>query len=776
MSGFKLLAIRPLEGCDPKFLKVLTEGEIYQFYNDYTFIRKDEGDIHSAVKEIKYKSSIPGILYKIGDTNINISAIVGKNGSGKSSLMELLFVSVFLLSMQENILKNHSKEGESLKDSLIALKGELEKLINDLEQIYLNDKFLPIKQEQDIDSEKEARESVYEKLNLDQRIKWKSDEINKLSKLIEEYALLKKHIKVEIFYQISNTIFKLKIDSKQEGNHSQIECVKTNIENKETDVCENKRNLKIDNILNNPYDLSSYFFYSLVLNYSQYALNSKEIGDWIIELFHKNDGYQTPIVINPMRKEGNFDINRENDLVKQRLLVNVLTPLNKDEKIEESLRHLAQNHIAHRIKITLNKEKFKNDKNLKDLKYIKKYPEVWKTIEEVFFNKKTIGDKKWNEYAKDYIIGKLISMAEKYPPYYKYYDNNDFKNLTIEDKNTGYLDTLKNDKSHIAYKFHQAINFLKYNYSELYLDSQKSGSISKIAEELSEIENIDLMHLIPPSFLIVDILFDEKIPDLKKDEKESNTLFNLSSGEKQHIYSISSIMYHLRYLDSVKVSEKKEEDEHKEKGKNELKYKYKYINLVFDEIELYYHPELQRQFINDFRNAVGRCNLKYIKNINCTFITHSPFILSDILRENTLFLRLNKKGKSTSCINNETQNTFGANINEMLISNFFMSSTLGEFAEELIHDIVKFHELVKKAEDKTVLETLKLKYEVDYEKRYNYIVNSIGDEVIQNILRNNLINIESILNRENPIVTKKRMLEAELDKLESQIQKGKKNA
>jgi hypothetical protein len=31
--SFKLLAIRPLDGCNPKFLKNLEENRIYQFYN-----------------------------------------------------------------------------------------------------------------------------------------------------------------------------------------------------------------------------------------------------------------------------------------------------------------------------------------------------------------------------------------------------------------------------------------------------------------------------------------------------------------------------------------------------------------------------------------------------------------------------------------------------------------------------------------------------------------------------------------------------------------------
>ena len=38
MSGFKLLAIRPLKGCDTRFRKNLNDGEIYKFYQDYKFL------------------------------------------------------------------------------------------------------------------------------------------------------------------------------------------------------------------------------------------------------------------------------------------------------------------------------------------------------------------------------------------------------------------------------------------------------------------------------------------------------------------------------------------------------------------------------------------------------------------------------------------------------------------------------------------------------------------------------------------------------------------
>lgn len=58
-------------------------------------------------------------------------------------------------------------------------------------------------------------------------------------------------------------------------------------------------------------ELSHDFFYTFVSNYSLYAYNSLELNKeytddnqcWIEKIFHKNDGYQTPIVLNPYRKK-----------------------------------------------------------------------------------------------------------------------------------------------------------------------------------------------------------------------------------------------------------------------------------------------------------------------------------------------------------------------------------------------------------------------------------------------------------------------------------------
>src|SRR5690554_7152131 len=86
MSGFKLLAIRPLEGCDIRFTRILNHGEIYKFYSEYNFLLSNPKDIHSEVVGIEVSDETS--LFNLNDLPVNISAVVGKNGSGKSSRSE----------------------------------------------------------------------------------------------------------------------------------------------------------------------------------------------------------------------------------------------------------------------------------------------------------------------------------------------------------------------------------------------------------------------------------------------------------------------------------------------------------------------------------------------------------------------------------------------------------------------------------------------------------------------------------------------------------------
>ena len=172
--------------------------------------------------------------------------------------------------------------------------------------------------------------------------------------------------------------------------------------------------------------------------------------------------------------------------------------------------------------------------------------------------------------------------------------------------------------------------------------------------------------LCPPAFFDIETRLEN---DLKLDE--------LSSGEKQQIHSINSIIYHLIFLNSVE----------KRGGYK----KFNNINIVLDEIELYYHPEWQRTYINDLLKTVSLIsndNVNNIDGINILISTHSPFILSDIPSSNILFLE-KKEGHEYSFPQDINLKTFGANIHDMLRHGFFMSNgTMGEHAKKTVNDII----------------------------------------------------------------------------------------
>lgn len=55
-----------------------------------------------------------------------------------------------------------------------------------------------------------------------------------------------------------------------------------------------------------------------------YGFVSDEEKCWIGSLFHKNDAYQTPIVLNPYRVRGNIDYNKEKELLNERIFLLLL--------------------------------------------------------------------------------------------------------------------------------------------------------------------------------------------------------------------------------------------------------------------------------------------------------------------------------------------------------------------------------------------------------------------------------------------------------------------
>ena len=81
-------------------------------------------------------------------------------------------------------------------------------------------------------------------------------------------------------------------------------------------------------------------------------------------------------------------------------------------------------------------------------------------------------------------------------------------------------------------------------------------------------------------------------------------------------------------------------------------------------------------------------------DIHFIITTHSPFLLSDIPKQNIIFLDTDEEGKCKVLKHDEVMNkkqTFGANIHTLLSDSFFMEDGLmGEFAKGKIEDVINF--------------------------------------------------------------------------------------
>lgn len=576
----------------------MKENIFYNFLNEYEF----NLDFENEIESILYTPTIPENFYTINNKNyngqINISAIVGSNGSGKSNLLELFIASVLIISYK---LKN-----DFLDLNKFAEENSID--INDLKS--------------DFDD--------LEKINIE--IIYKSTSINRGSDLVNKIKLLNG--------QVIYCEFGLNIRTKNSPNI---------IYYKNFDFLEVE-----EQVLNEGDDLSLFVLknlcYTNYINYSLHSLNSKTEGVWLDTIFHKNDGYQLPIVINPYRNKGIIDVNNENFLNINRFLINIIQYKN--------LRNVNGKTIK-TININIDDEKIKKSIIfLKNLNRDDKYLLIKKLFNVVDFyinlnNKRfEISDIYYDELAIiciDYIIYKLIKISQTvdYIEYKNFYSNNKLSIELINFEN--FIEKIILDQSHHTLKLKQAINFLVFRQidnsmldSEINIDTLNEKLLTAYRSQNPDYQqeiNFYPLNFFLPSFFKFEINFE--------DEFKFNSL---SSGEKHKLYILHSIIYHIRNIISRKSSDN---------------ISYKNINIILDEVELYLHPEYQRTLISDLIRHINLINLDDT-NINIIFATHSPFILSDIPSQNVLKL---KEGEPN--FDSNKLNSLGANIHDMLADEFF---------------------------------------------------------------------------------------------------------
>lgn len=112
------------------------------------------------------------------------------------------------------------------------------------------------------------------------------------------------------------------------------------------------------------------------------------------------------------------------------------------------------------------------------------------------------------------------------------------------------------------------------------------------------------------------------------------------------------------------------------------------IWLLIDEGDLHFHPEMQKQYFNNLLNLV---QLIFPQNkVQYFLCTHSPFIVSDLPKQNLIFMK-SKNGQCVVDHENMQRDTFGANIHELFKDALFLSGSLmGDFAKAKIDGVIRW--------------------------------------------------------------------------------------
>lgn len=491
---------------------------------------------------------------------------------------------------------------------------------------------------------------------------------------------------------------------------------------------------KVQNVVMNSMERSklkevyTHFFYTLVSNHSMYAYNTLDFTEecdinvkeqrirasredqifdiedrcWLHGLFHKNDGYQIPLVITPFRREGNIDVNNENNLAKERLisLLSLQEHLRiiNGHLIAESLTYMFLPYLDYGYTYMKKRLEMPNlsEKGYANLK--NDITSLWGELMKCDLAK--FRDKPYYPLAIDYLVYKTLKISKQYKEHEEFYKLNqmmeDVYNVELLRE---LIEAEAKDLSHITRKVLQTLAYLLYDVYPLEEKAQDSNGERKLLQSENIIDfhqlgidwhtkvikkdgviadklktAIQINALMPPPFLETRINLHEKNnPEIKI------AFETLSSGERQHIYAISSLLYHLDNLNSV-INDKN----------NQERIVYNNVNIILEEIELYFHPELQQQFVEFLLTAIDQMNIENINGINIMLVTHSPYVLSDIPKSNVLALR------KEDCEKEIALKTFGANIHDMLKDSFFLSNgSVGYFAQWEIGHIMaclKVHE------------------------------------------------------------------------------------
>ena len=681
----------------------------YKFYQDFSI---EEG---GNIVKIPNTFWDDGMLYDSDSVCVSVCSIVGENGSGKSSILDMM-IRMFNNAAVALIGEHPMYAGAEHLHYIEHVCGEI---------LYMQDQKL---RKLHIEGHNVFIIDYIEADNIENRV---------INDTIIQYQCVKQ--KHEWLLSKGNEDVKL------------IPC--------------NKRKLN---------ELAEFLFYTIDFNYSLYAYNpfdyweeatspakldkikpkqnyqkDAQLQIWLNGVFHKNDGYQAPLVVNPMRDNGNINAEKENKLAKERLLSMLFY---KDQVLKQEngysqypFRIINKEHVIMALALSPLSDYEKQNKWTKDWMLSKgyfgqksrlytKFDEIKQLIIDYLNEWEAIDlNTKDADLALRYIIYKTLKIGLTYKKYNKIISNLRKADCSVELLRK-HLEELFLDKTHITVKIRRTLMFLiSHAYDDVkeqgcvcsldYIEEASRGYIKEL-EAFRDIPNIaqrTVEDFLPPP------IYNFEFHIIRKDNIRADGRYNtenlipfwsLSSGERQIAYIISNFVYHLVNIDSVHTTELDQI------AKLPL-LKYKYVNAIFDEIELYFHPDLQRRFLFLLTSALRNIHLEHIEGINILMVTHSPFVLSDLPKSNVLAL-----GQEEESIGE----TFCANIHEMLGQSFFMEYSMGQIAQEQVEEIFRVYR-------ECLLEQRKQIEDTDW-KRYKYVASKVADEYLHKTLERALCELQ----------------------------------
>jgi|APLak6261698768_1056241.scaffolds.fasta_scaffold00622_4 hypothetical protein len=168
--------------------------------------------------------------------------------------------------------------------------------------------------------------------------------------------------------------------------------------------------------------------------------------------------------------------------------------------------------------------------------------------------------------------------------------------------------------------------------------------------------------------------------------------------------------------------------------------------LLLDEPELGFHPLWKKKFINALVKTIPilfseivpqnynndkkiyeKTGLK--PNIQIFFTTHDPLTLSDIPNSNIIYLDKEKGTTSIVDKSKDIKKSFGGNITDLLSDGFFIQDGLiGEFAKDKIEETITW--ISEESRKKDILKSQYIINSADYEK-HKKVISLIDEHIIR---------------------------------------------